>query len=588
MALSPEQIRESLRAKRQPPDAVQSPPPANNGVTEEPVTAESRQVFHAEQSDPLPEERPASIPKARSTIPSRSHREKNEMSILNREPPHSVDIELAFIGAMCQHPVEGIPFAKANTVPGFFYVPTHLLLFNLALNYFEEHGDLEFFAFQEYLKAAGHLDAIGGPVFLTSVCITGNYPFSAMEYYANILREKYLRRELIASHADAARRAQDESVDVDSLIESDRARSEQIAAFSRPQKSALTVRTLNELVGMTFDEADNYFGDRIMAAGQACTLLGPGGIGKSRLSMQLAVCMITGREFLDMSTRAKNMKWLFVQSENNNRRLHYDLNNMIAALGLTQDEITLLNQHLFIHTLENDVDSFLNLINPQNYAAVHALIQDVKPNFVQWDPLNSLTDNDLNSDMDMRAVVSAISRITRQGDHNRVPFVLHHSLTGKIGAARAVGWDKASYGRNSKVLQAWTRAQINLAPREADNPNLLIMSCGKNNNGKAFPEIGVEFDEDAGIYIRDDSFDPEEFREEVGINTGQFKARYTKDLLLEELSVLDGTKPTALRRLMDEKHGMSKSHFYRFARELQDKNSIVERDGEWFKNVPKS
>jgi len=35
------------------------------------------------------------------------------------------------------------------------------------------------------------------------------------------------------------------------------------------------------------------------------------------------------------------------------------------------------------------------------------------------------------------------------------------------------------YGRNSKVLHAWTRGQINLAPMSEDNNDVLALSCGK-------------------------------------------------------------------------------------------------------------
>ena len=296
------------------------------------------------------------------------------------------------------------------------------------------------------------------------------------------------------------------------------------------ETAGLTVRTPSELIGMTFDDTDNYFGDRILAAGQPCTLLGPGGVGKSRLSLQWAVCMITGLDFLGLPTRAKDKKWLFVQTENSNRRLHYDLKRIVTALALKSGEIAALDRCLFIHTLENDADSFLNVLNPEIYAAVNRLVQEVQPDFVQWDPLNSFSVNDLNSDMDMRAVVLAISTLTRAGNLSRVPLLLHHSLTGKIGAARAVGWDKASYGRNSKVLQAWTRAQINLAPRSGDDPNLLIMSCGKNNNGGLFSDLGLRFDEQLGIYVEDYSFDPEEFRREVGISTSKCKIVTAEDV----------------------------------------------------------
>jgi len=204
-------------------------------------------------------------------------------------------------------------------------------------------------------------------------------------------------------------------------------------------KRALTVRTPSELIALRFDDTDNYFGDRILAAGQPCTLLGPGGVGKSRLSLQLAVCTILGRDFLDMPTRVKGKKWLFVQTENSNRRLHYDLKNMVSALALDRDEMVKVDQNLFIHTLEQETDSFLNVLDPENYAAVNSLVQEVQPEFVIWDPLNSFTCNDLNSDMDMRALVCAISALTHAGNPNRVPLVLRSDWQNRCRACCGMG-----------------------------------------------------------------------------------------------------------------------------------------------------
>src|SRR5690606_7182414 len=90
----------------------------------------------------------------------------------------------------------------------------------------------------------------------------------------------------------------------------------------------LSIRSVMELITMSFDDADNYFGDRIIAAGQPVTLLGPGGVGKSRLVLQLALCMITGRDFLGIETRAVGKRWLIIQTENSNRRLKADLMNL--------------------------------------------------------------------------------------------------------------------------------------------------------------------------------------------------------------------------------------------------------------------
>ena len=90
----------------------------------------------------------------------------------------------------------------------------------------------------------------------------------------------------------------------------------------------------------------------------------------------------------------------------------------------------------------------------------------------------------------MTATLSAIGRVTSQGDPKRIPVVLHRALTGKSGAARAIGYDRGSFGRNSKVLLGWTRAQINLAPYEADNNEVLVVASGKANNAEEFELSG--------------------------------------------------------------------------------------------------
>ena len=87
----------------------------------------------------------------------------------------------------------------------------------------------------------------------------------------------------------------------------------------------------------------------------------------------------------------------------------------------------------------------------------------------------------------MRNLCTAISRATKRGNPKRVPIVLHHARTGKAGAQSATGWDKASFGRNSKVLYAWTRSQVNITPRDPDDSTKLLITSGKNNNGQLLP-----------------------------------------------------------------------------------------------------
>ena len=285
---------------------------------------------------------------------------------------------------------------------------------------------------------------------------------------------------------------------------------------AKNKKSRLTIRTISELLNMEFDESDNHFGDRIIAASQPVTILGPGGIGKSRLLMQLAFCMITGRPFLGIETHAREKKWLIFQTENSNRRLKMDITKMVMGMRFQKEDTQLIDRCFVIHTVEKDEDTFLDL-ETQEIEHIEQAIADHNPHFVAFDPLNTFTSLELNNDRDMKAVVTALSRAVKKGNPHRVPVVIHHSATGKLGAAKAVGWDKSSFGRNSKALFAWTRAQINLAPQDPDNSALMVMACGKNNNGAHFPEMGLMFDEPTGIYQVNPDFDPEEFRQSVGL-----------------------------------------------------------------------
>jgi len=327
----------------------------------------------------------------------------------------------------------------------------------------------------------------------------------------------------------------------------------------------LSMRGVSELLGMKFDDSDCYLGDRVLAAGQPTSFLGPGGIGKSRMVLQLAVCCILGAEFLGLATRARGKKWLILQTENSNRRIRSDLDKLVKGFELDDHAIRLLDKSLVFHTIETDEDALLDLSEPSAFENVEAAVFDTNPDFVVLDPLNTFTSGDLNSDRDCRAVLMMISRAVKKGNPNRIPFIVHHSLTGKAGASKAVGWDKGSYGRNSKVLHAWVRSQWNLAPADPEDETKLILACGKNNNGRPFEEIGIVLDEKTGIYRVDEDFDAATYREAIGAEGKRKKAglgrHYSADDIVENLDS-NWIRVAALQRRVYDETGMSKTRFY--------------------------
>ncbi len=300
-----------------------------------------------------------------------------------------------------------------------------------------------------------------------------------------------------------------------------------------PSSSQLSIRSPDEILGMEFDDSDVILQDRIMAEGQPLTIVGAAGTGKSRIGLQLAVCQILNRPFLGIETFGSPRKWLILQTENSTRRLSFDLRRAKAWAGA---EWPLVSEHLRIHTLETENDALLNIEDCSD--AISATIAKHEPDIVLFDPLNSFTLGDLNKDADMRAACTALGHLGRIGQPSRAIVILHHALTGRLGAARAVGYDRSSFGRNSKVLLAWTRAQINLAPASPDDNNRLIVSCGKNSNGPEFKPFAVHLNPDSMIYERLNDFDISQWQQEL--TTGKVtKPLCTLDGMVD---LIDGTE----------------------------------------------
>src|SRR4029077_17237807 len=69
------------------------------------------------------------------------------------------------------------------------------------------------------------------------------------------------------------------------------------------------------------------------------------------------------------------------------------------------------------------------------------------------------------------------------------------------------GFDRSSFGRNSKVLFSWARAQINVSPGLPDDNSVIVISSAKCSNAKEFEPFAAELDQETMLYCRDDDFD---------------------------------------------------------------------------------
>lgn len=415
----------------------------------------------------------------------------------DRPPPHSEEAEAAALGCALLDPEAAQTVARLDS--GVFYDTRHREIHAAikALN-----GRTDLVSLHLALDQAGKLQDAGGDLYLAT--LADKTPSAAnLPAHLEDLHNFAVRRSALRDAAELERIAWDKTQPAHAVASASTRLLKAHAELSG-RGLQLTTRTAAGILNLQFPIDDNFLGDRLLARGQPFVIAGAGGIGKSRVLLQLAACCITGRDFCSLETHnSQDSRWLIIQAENSNRRLQHDFQRMRDWLG---PEWSLVENNLILHTLETDRDSILSLSFPDTEARLTELVTTLNPDVVVFDPLKDFGFGDLNTDADMIATCHTLSRISKAQNPDRLLGVLHHGITGKAGAAKATGFDRASFARNSKVLHAWTRAQINIAPGSEDY-STLVLSCAKCSNGKEFSPFAISIDPHSLIYSLNDSFD---------------------------------------------------------------------------------
>ncbi len=153
----------------------------------------------------------------------------------------------------------------------------------------------------------------------------------------------------------------------------------------------------------------------------------------------------------------------------------------------------------------------------------------------------------------MTETLREISRITKRGNPRRIPLVIHHAGTGRAGIQKTTGYDRSSFGRNSKVLFSWARAQINVAPALPDINDLIIIASAKCSNSREFKPFAAHLDQDTMLYQRLDDFDFDEWRQSLEQLKRGAPKKPTLEMLLDMLP-LEGSisKAVVLERFRDK------------------------------------
>lgn len=136
----------------------------------------------------------------------------NLVADISKIPPQAIDIEEALLGICLSYSgiANGLKL-KAD----MFYKDVHKKIFQTLT---ELKNNSSTISVTNKLRDKGELEAVGGIIYITKLT-DGVYSDSMAEYYAAIIREKYMRREYIKLSSYVIDKSFDESFDLSDLIE---------------------------------------------------------------------------------------------------------------------------------------------------------------------------------------------------------------------------------------------------------------------------------------------------------------------------------------------------------------------------------
>ncbi len=131
--------------------------------------------------------------------------------------PQALDIEEALLGAIMMEKDSYIKVAE-SLFPEIFYKTQHQTIFGAIQNLFQRSEPIDLLSVTQELKRVGKLEIIGGAYHLAQ--LTYKVASAAhIEYYARVLMQKYLQREIIGICSATIKDAFEEGVDVFDLTE---------------------------------------------------------------------------------------------------------------------------------------------------------------------------------------------------------------------------------------------------------------------------------------------------------------------------------------------------------------------------------
>ena len=188
------------------------------------------------------------------------------MDVIERVPPHNLEAEQAVLAAML---VDREAIARVMEVvdAGCFYRQAHATIYEAAAGLFERGEPVDVITLRDALGGAQKLEEVGGYGYL--IDLASSIPTTAhAEYYAKIVSDKALLRQLIRAGSDIVASAFNEDKDVEDVMDAAERLILEIgqkrAAGAMPPIKDV-IQTAYDTIAERYEDKDSLLGDPVKA-----------------------------------------------------------------------------------------------------------------------------------------------------------------------------------------------------------------------------------------------------------------------------------------------------------------------------------
>lgn len=187
---------------------------------------------------------------------------KEAIEFPGKVPPHSVEAECSVLGAMLLEK-ETIPkVIQIIDTPDAFYSDIHKIIYEGILKLFDTGKPVDLITLREEFRKQDKLNKVGGSPYLVelinSVVTTAN-----VEYYANIIKEKHILRDLLKAAHTISSLSYEDSLDLEEIL--DRAQTLIFKVAQRTNRTSFS--HIKEILTKTFEHIEALYQRKELVTG---------------------------------------------------------------------------------------------------------------------------------------------------------------------------------------------------------------------------------------------------------------------------------------------------------------------------------